>query len=76
MKSKPKLTTSNGKIIVTRPRDEAKSIPGWATWDETQVVQYIENEVKSLAEAKTVLIALARLVVALRNETWPSLSGE
>jgi len=54
-------------------KTNAKAIPNWATWDEAQTVQYITDNVTSLATAKTVLIAMARLIVALRDETWPDL---
>lgn len=51
----------------------AAAIPGWATWDEAQAVAYIENNVKDLASAKVVLIAMARVLVALRDAQWPLL---
>lgn len=53
-----------------------KAIPGWATWDEAQAVAYIENNVKDLASAKIVLVAMARLLVALRDAQWPGLDIE
>jgi hypothetical protein len=52
---------------------QAAAIPNWATWTEAQVVDYINTNVTSLAAAKVVLVVLARMVVALRNETWPGL---
>lgn len=54
----------------------AAAIPGWATWDEAQAVQYIEDNVKDLPSAKTVLVAMARLLVALRDAQWPTLAIE
>jgi len=53
----------------------AAAIPGWATWDEAQAVAYIENNVKDLASAKIVLVAMARLLVALRDAQWPGLGA-
>ena len=53
-----------------------KDVPGWATWDEAQAVAYIENNVKDLASAKIVLVAMARLLVALRDAQWPGLDIE
>ena len=44
-----------------------KDIPGWATWSMSEVVSYIEDNVTDLASAKQVLIALAKVVVVLRN---------
>ena len=51
----------------------AKSIPGWATWDEAKALDYIESEVIDLKSAKVVLAAMARLLIALRNKQWPDL---
>lgn len=56
--------------------ERARAIPGWATWDEAQAVAYIENNVKDLASAKIVLVAMARLLVALRDAQWPGLDIE
>jgi hypothetical protein len=54
----------------------AAAIPSWATWDESQVIDYINTNVTTLASAKVVLVAMARMLVALRNQTWPGLKGE
>lgn len=54
-------------------KTDTKNIPNWATWDEAQAVQYITDNVTSLATAKTVLIAMTRMIVALRNQQWPDL---
>lgn len=51
----------------------AAAIPGWATWDEAQAMAWIADNVKDLASAKTVLIAMARMLVALRDAQWPLL---
>jgi len=51
----------------------AGDIPGWATWTETEALDYIEANVTDLASAKTVLKAMARMVVALRDKTFPRL---
>lgn len=51
----------------------AANIPGWATWTEQETLDYITNNVTDLASAKVVLLAMARLLVALRNKTWPNL---
>jgi len=48
--------------------------PGWATWTEEQAIQYIQSNVVDLASAKVALVAMARLLVALRNKTWPRLN--
>jgi hypothetical protein len=38
-----------------------------------QAVQYIENNVIDLPSAKRVLKVMARILIALRDETWPNL---
>lgn len=58
---------------VESAKTAAKAIPNWATWNETQAVNYIQTNVTDLASARTVLIALAKMVVALRDDTWPDL---
>jgi hypothetical protein len=57
------------------PAHRAAAIPNWAAWTEAEAVAYIESNVTSLANAKVVLIALARVVVALRDATWPHLGA-
>lgn len=54
---------------------QAQAIPNWATWTEAQVIDYITTNVTDLASAKTVLIAMGRMLVALRNQQWPDLEG-
>lgn len=63
-------------VIAEEAPERARAIPGWATWDEAQAVAYIENNVKDLASAKIVLVAMARLLVALRDAQWPGLDIE
>jgi hypothetical protein len=57
------------------PAQRAGAIPNWATWDEATVVDYINTNVTDLASARTVLVALARMVVALRDAQWPWLAS-
>ena len=54
---------------------DAANIPGWASWTEEQVLDWIDDNVTDLASAKTALTAMARMLVALRNKTWPGLEG-
>lgn len=56
-------------------KTQALNIPAWADWTEAQAQDYIETNVTTLASAKVVLKAMARMLVALRNETWPDLQG-
>lgn len=51
----------------------AKNIPAWATFTESEAISYIQTNVTDLTSAKTVLIALARMVVHLRDAQWPDL---
>ena len=57
------------------PAQRAGAIPNWATWDEADAVAYIETNVTDLASARTVLVALTRMVVALRDAQWPWLAS-
>lgn len=54
----------------------AAAIPGWATWDEAETVAWIEDNVRDLESAKQALVAMARLLVALRDAQWPGLAIE
>ena len=54
---------------------QSAAIPGWATWTEQQALDYITANVTDLASAKVVLLAMARMLVALRNKTWPGLQA-
>lgn len=46
---------------------DIEALPGWATFTAQQAEDYIETNVTSLATAKTVMKAMARLLVAERN---------
>ncbi|MBN1122790.1 MAG: hypothetical protein JXJ17_17065 [Anaerolineae bacterium] len=63
------LTEANAKA-------DAASIPGWASWTEAEAVAWVDGHVTNLEGAKQALSALSRLVVALRNKTWPGLQGQ
>lgn len=71
-------------------RQNANNIPGWASWDETEVQEWIDGKfdqttidnVSNMAEAKIVLghmataiSAMARMMLALRDDTWPNLGN-
>lgn len=60
---------------LTAADKQVVSIPGWATWSEQRAIDYITANVTDLASAKRVLIAMARMLVALRNKSWPDLAG-
>lgn len=52
----------------------AAAIPRWATWDEAQAAAWIAANVKDMDSARAALIDMARLLVALRDATWPGLA--
>lgn len=79
---------ANDTAKVTSARVNAKSIPNWATWNEAQTLAWIAGKfdattisnITTLAQAKpvmndmaTAITALARMVIALRDHTWPDL---
>ncbi len=53
-----------------------RNIPNWATWDTQQVTDYINTEVTSLASTKVVLVAMAKMLVALRDKTFAEIVAE
>lgn len=56
--------------------DNAKNIPGWATWSEAEMLAKIDNDVVDLASTKKALKAMARMLIALRNKNFPNLRGQ
>lgn len=48
-------------------RDGFESLPGWATWTADEASDYIESNVNTLAEAKTVLKVMAQCLCYLRD---------
>lgn len=71
------LTAGQAALAASADADtRAKAIPGWAQWDEQQAIDYINETVTDLASAKTVLVAMARLLVAQRDALWPGLGVE
>ena len=57
--SEPELTNTGW--------DRLELLPQWATMSTQQAVDYIETNVTTLASAKVVLIALAKMVIAERD---------
>jgi hypothetical protein len=56
-------------------KGQATAIPNWAIWTEQQAVDWISANVTDLASARQVLLAMVRMLVALRNQTWPDLQA-
>jgi len=69
------VVTDLDKQVTAEAEVAVQNIPGWASWTEAETLAYIESEVVDLASAKTVLKAMARMVIALRNKAWPHLEG-
>jgi len=61
------------ELIQEGAEDQVAAIPNWAGWTEQQATGWIDENVTDLASAKQALRAMARLLVALRNERWPNL---
>ena len=53
--------------------NEAKRATELRTLTATEAVAYVENNVTTLATAKTVIKIMVRLLIALRDETWTDL---
>lgn len=62
--------TSLQDLLASEAPKQLRNIPGWATWDMGQTVDYINKNVTSLATAKTVLVAMAKMLVVLRDMTF------
>lgn len=62
-------------LVQAGAESQAEAIPGWATWTEAEALDYINTNVVDLPSALIVLRAMARMLVALRNNTWPRLEG-
>lgn len=71
-------------------KTNAAAIPNWATWTQADFQTWYNanisptqiNAITSLAEAKPILLkqsaaieALAKMVIAIRNQLWPDLQG-
>lgn len=69
-----KITAGNKEALVkSDAQSHAANIPNWATWDEATALAWFDANVTTAADALPVLRAMIRLLVALRNETWPGL---
>lgn len=74
----PALLTSEqeAELIEASAIDRASAIPGYATWNEAEALAYIEANVTDLDSAKAVMSALARMIIAVRDQLWPHLTLE
>ena len=60
----------------SQSKTQFAAIPIYARMTEQQAIDYIDINVTDLASAKVVLAALARMVIALRNDRFPDLEGD
>jgi len=66
-------------ILEADAQARMKNIPGWATWDEAQALDWFNANIEPLnipADVKTLLLAYGRVLLALRDRTWPELNNE
>ena len=68
-------TEQQQETIKNNAKAQAAAIPSWSSWTEAETLDYIDTNVIDLASAKVVIRAMARMVIALRNEQWPDLEG-
>jgi hypothetical protein len=53
-----------------------QAVPGWATWTEAEALVWFDTNITPLAipaDVKTLLRAYGRVLLALRDKTWPEL---
>ena len=62
-----------GETAKKGAKAQAGGVPNWATWDEATALAWFDANVTTAADALPVMRAMIRLLVALRNETWPDL---
>ena len=74
------IDAHDGIDDITEKKEDAKqrvrNIPGWATWDEQQASDWFTANIDTLNipnDIKTLLRAYGRILLALRDETWPEL---
>jgi len=63
-------------ILEADAEQRIKDIPGWATWTETEALDWFNTHIEPLAipdDVKTLLRAYGQVLLALRDKTWPRL---
>jgi hypothetical protein len=63
------------EIVEDNAKSQFSSIPVYAKMTEQDAIDYITTNVTDLASAKVVLIALARMNIALRNRIFSDIEG-
>ena len=75
MAHKVTKTGTNTFSVEKATTNSVRNIPGWASWDEATALQWVDDNVTDLQSAKTAIKAITRMMLALRDETWPNLAG-
>lgn len=85
------VNAASDEYKVTTARSNVKAIPGWATWDEATALTWhdqrlsdaVIDAVNSLTKTKIILKhiatenrAIVRMLLALRDHTWPGLDRD
>lgn len=70
------LCAEHTEVLRKKSDDSARNIPGWAKWSEQEALDYIEQNVTDLKSAKVVLKAMARMILALRDKSFPNIVVE
>ena len=63
-------------LIEDDAKQRLKAIPNWATWTEEQAVEWFTTHINNLAipeDVKSLLAAYGRMLLALRDKTFPNL---
>ena len=63
-------------LIEDDAKQRLKAIPNWATWTEEQAVEWFTTHINNLAipdDVKSLLADYGRMLLALRDKTFPNL---
>lgn len=71
--SETQIARARAAQVKAGAKTAARNIPNWATWDRERALSHIQDNVTDLASAKQLLLKMAEMLVAIRNELWPDL---
>lgn len=63
------------EIVRDASKSQAENIPAWASWTELEVIAWVETNLPD-DNTRIAVISMARMIVALRNQTWPELQSK
>jgi hypothetical protein len=64
-----------GQVRQEEAEKAAAAVENWSSWTAEKAAEYINANVTTVASARGVLVSMAKLVIALRDQTWPELAG-